>query len=261
MHRFFCTTSDITSTEIIIKDKEQAHHIRDVLRLKPGKQVEVFDEKGNEYSCEIREIKDKIYLEIKNKIAADKISQRIKLTVACALPKKSKLDDIIDKLVQLGVHRIIPLKTERVIVKLDKYKEAGRLERWRKIALSAAKQSKRNDLPVIEPVQDLQKVIARSQEFDLKLIPYLGGERKNLKDVLDKFLKKGDGSIFSASDSRKIEPSPCFLILIGPEGDFSEAEVKLAVAAGFIPVTLGDLVLRVDTAAIAAASFITMYTS
>ncbi len=241
MNRFFCGQSDIAGDKIIIRDREQLHHIRNVLRLKPGKPVEVFDEKGNEYNCEIREIKDEVCLDIKNKIPADKASRKIKLTVAIAIPKKSKLDDIIDKLVQLGVERVIPLKTERVIVKLDKYKETERLQRWKKIALSASKQCKRNSLAIIEPVTGFPEVIAQSSGFDLKLIPYLEGERQGLKDVLDRFVPAD------------------IIVLIGPEGDFSEKEVSLARDAGFIPVTLGDLVLRVDTAAIAVAGFIKLY--
>lgn len=251
MNRFFCSRSDIANDKIIIKDKSQAHHIKNVLRLKPGKKAEVFDEKGNEYNCEIREVKDEIFLDIKNKIMADKINRRIKLTVAVALPKKSKLDDIIDKLVQLGVERVIPLKTERVIVKLDKDKEAERIERWKRIALSAAKQSKRNDLAIIEPVTDFQEVISQSPGFDLRLIPCLEGERKSLKDVFDQF-QTGFG-IPNRVWNLKV------LILIGPEGDFSGKEVRLAGEAGFIPVTLGDLVLRVDTAAIALAGFVSLY--
>lgn len=241
MNRFFCKRTDISANNIIINDREQLHHIKDVLKLNPGEKVVVFDEDGGEYSCVILKIADKVHLEIKSKAPAQQDAQQIKLTVACAIPKKAKIDDIIDKLVQLGIYRFIPLKTERVVVKLDKQKEALRLERWKKIALSAAKQSQRNSLAVIDQVRTLDEIISKSNEFDLKLIPCLLGERKSLKDV---FAKGAPVNI---------------IILIGPEGDFSDDEVTLAKRAGFIPVSLGDLVLRVDTAAIAAASFIKLY--
>lgn len=244
MNKFFARSSGVSADKIIIEDKDEAHHIRDVLRLKPGEKVAVFDEKGNEYLCVIESIEGEIILNIKKRIPAADNDEKFKLTVACAIPKKAKIDDIIDKLVQLGVERIIPLKTERVIVKLDKQKEASRHERWRKIALNAAKQCKRNSLAVLEPVKDFKTLIRESSEFDLKLIPNLEGERKSLKDILDKM---------ACGSPVKV------LILIGPEGDFSAEEVKLAKACGFIPVTLGNLVLRVDTAAIAAASFIKLY--
>jgi len=253
MHKFFVPAAGILADKIIIEDREQTHHIKNVLKLKVGEKVAVFDDSGNEYNCVIRELKNKIYLNIEKKIPADNSPEKVKLTIACAIPKKAKIDDIIDKLVQLGVSRIIPLMTERVVVKLDKPKEALRYERWKKIALSAAKQCKRNSLVVIEPVKDFKDLIKQSREFDLKLIPHLLGDRQSLKEVLD---KAGDGSIANGSKNRTV---PEILVLIGPEGDFSEREVSLAIAAGFIPVTLGDLVLRVDTAAIAAASFIRLY--
>lgn len=244
MHKFFCRSQDILGDKIVIADKEQVHHIKNVLRLKPGKKAGAFDEKGNEYNCEIREVKDEVSFKIKNIVLPGKSGQKIRLTVACAIPKKAKLGEIIDKLVQLGVERIIPLKTERVIVKLDGEQEVLRLARWKKIALSASKQSKRNDLAVIEQVQSLQEVISRSSGFSLKLIPHLEGARESLKAILDKSAGEAPANI---------------LLLIGPEGDFSQKEVHLAVSSGFIPVSLGDLVLRVDTAAIAAAAFIRLY--
>ncbi|MFA4990076.1 MAG: RsmE family RNA methyltransferase [Candidatus Omnitrophota bacterium] len=241
MHRFFCPVVNSAKGKIIIEDKEQVHHIKNVLRLKEKKKAVVFDKKGNEYSCIISGIGDKVYLDVKGKISAGEKKAKIKLTVACAIPKKAKMDDIVDKLVQLGVDRIIPLKTERTIVKLDKPKEALRLVRWRKIALSASKQSQRNELAIIEPVKSFAEAVALSAEFDLKLIPHLLGLRQSLKEVLSK------------SKPRNI------LVFIGPEGDFSPGEVESAIASGFIPLTLGDQVLRVDTASLAVASFIELY--
>ncbi|MDD2680089.1 MAG: RsmE family RNA methyltransferase [Candidatus Omnitrophica bacterium] len=242
MNRFFCQASDITGDKIIIGDKEEAHHIKNVLKLKEGERVTVFDEQGNEYACIIAGVGNKIYLGIKNKTASGRKEEKIKLTVACAIPKKSGMDDIVDKLVQLGVYRIIPLKTERTVVKLDKQKAALRLIRWKKIALSASKQSQRNNLAIIEPVKAFDEVIALSSAFDLKLIPHLLGARQGLKEILN-----------------SSKPRNNILVLIGPEGDFSDREIDLAMDAGFIPVTLGDLVLRVDTAAIALASCIKLY--
>ena len=243
MNRFFSPASNILGNKIIIDNKNESHHIKIVLKLKAGEKVEVFDENGNEYDCIISGISDNIHLDVKNKIAADKMKRKIKLTIACAIPKRAKIDDIIDKLVQLGVDRVIPLKTERVIVKLDRYKEATRLSRWKKIALSAVKQCKRNTLALVEPVESFASLITRSSEFDLKLIPHLTGKREGLKEVLD-----------------RTKPFN-ILVLIGPEGDFSAKEVNLAMEAGFVPVSLGDSVLRVDTAAIAVASFIKLFLS
>lgn len=243
MNRFFSSAKNITSDKIIIDDKMQAHHIRDVLRLKSGNGVIVFDENGNEYDCEIKEVSSSINLLIKNKRLFLPDENKVKLTIACAIPKKSNMSEIIDKLTQLGVDSIIPLKTKRVIVKLDKHKEAILHERWKRIASAASLQSQRNRLPVVEPVTDIKKVLADPANAGLKLIPTLLGDRKTLKDAIVN------------SKHRDI------LVLIGPEGDFSDEEVELAKKNGFVPISLGDLVLRVETAAVSVASFIKLYYS
>ncbi len=241
MHRFFTSSQNISGDKITISDKGQAHHIKDVLRLRPENEVIVCNEQGNEYIAVIEQLlPQNVILRIKEKynfIA----SLKLQITVACAIPKKSKMDDIIDKLTQLGVERIIPLKTERVVAKLDKHKAILRQARWKKIALSASQQSQRKTLAIIEPIEDIKMVLSESGDFDLKLIPTLIGRRKPLKDV------------FVNSAPKNV------LLLIGPEGDFTAEEVDLAKRSGCIPVSLGDLVLRVETAAVALVSFIRLY--
>lgn len=244
MNRFFIARPVITADLIIMQDKEQVHHIKSVLHLKAKEPVVIFDENGNEYSCLISRLGENVTLEIKGRFISDKINTKTMFTIACAMPKKSKFDDIVEKLTQLGVARVIPLVTERVVVKLDRKKESLRLGRWRKIAQSAAEQSQRNNIPVIEPVQKLKDVLVNSKDFDLKLIPTLVGERRSLREVF---------TLPSLPANFNI------LVLIGPEGDFSDEEINLAKNSGFFPITLGELVLRVDTAAIAVASFIRFY--
>jgi 16S rRNA (uracil1498-N3)-methyltransferase len=240
MQRLFCSSQDIIDGKIIISDARVAHHIKDVLRVKADEEVTVCDDKGNIYSCliESRSAK-KIVLAIKGKQDAV-TTARLMIAAACAIPKNSRFDDIIDKLTQVGVDKIIPMLTERVVVKLDKRKELLRLNRWQRVALSAAGQSQRNSLPEISPVKSFRQVIDESAGtgYDLKLIPALTGDRKTLKQVLGNYQPKSA------------------LFLIGPEGDFTGKEVSEAVAAGFIPVSLGDFVLRVETAAVAVASFL-----
>lgn len=161
-----------------------------------------------------------------------------KLTLACAVPKGSRLDEAIDHLTQLGVECIIPMQTERGVVKLDDARADARLERWRKIAQSAARQSQQARITAIAPVTSLADVVHNSKNYDLKLIPHLTGERRTLKEVIN------------AARPQNI------IVLIGPEGDFTPAEVKLALDNGFLAVSLGETVLRVVTAAVAAASYI-----
>jgi 16S rRNA (uracil1498-N3)-methyltransferase len=234
MHRFYVDRVDGDKTSI--SDAVQFHHLKDVLRLKAGDAVVVCDGEGNEYTGRISSLERKRAV-IDVTASRPALPREIKLTIACAIPKGDRLDDIIDQLTQLGVARLIPLATERGVVKLEGASKEARLERWRKIAQNAARQSQRNSPPLIEPVTDVADVIKRSQGFDLKLIPHLEGERRLIKDVL------------AGARPRNA------LALIGPEGDFSPAEVGLALRAGFIPVSLGDTVLRVATAAVAVASY------
>lgn len=241
MHRFFCGLKDISADKITISDQEQLHHIRDVLRIKKGEKVIICDQIGREYECLLDNASDKAIFKIIQARPGNAKKQKIQLTLACAIPKKCKFDDIVDKLTQLGVDRIIPLFTERVIVKWNKQKKLIQQKRWEKIALNVAQQSQRAILPVIEPVRNIKEALVDTSGYDLKLIPVLIDERKMLKDVL------------AQSSPKNV------LVFIGPEGDFTPDEVALAKESGFIPITLGDNVLRVDTAAVATASFIRLY--
>jgi len=239
VNRFFIEKINPADKFILLNDPAQLHHLRDVLRARPGQRIAVFDGSGNEYMAQVLEFGTSgASLEIKEKRPPNALD--IEITVACAIPKKVKMDDIIDKLTQLGVACIIPLQTERVIVKLDKQKKLQRFQRWEKIALSAVKQSQRSKFVLIKPVSEFKDVILNTDDFDLKLIPTLGAERSALKEVFN----------HSAKPVKKV------MLLIGPEGDFTPQEIALAKEAGFLPVSLGKQVLRVDTAAIAAVSFI-----
>jgi 16S rRNA (uracil1498-N3)-methyltransferase len=240
VHSFFCDHIAIADKKIILSDKKQIHHIRDVLRLKVNEQVKIFDALGNTYACRINQVHERIVLDIQKRLEP-KMQEEVKITLACAIPKKAKFDEIVDKLTQIGVHSIIPLLTERVVVRWDRQKQFNQQKRWEKIALCACQQSQRSTLPRITPPQKIEEVLSFAQDFDLRLIPYLSGKRKTLKEALGKGQPKN------------------IIVLIGPEGDFTEGEVSAAKKAGFLPVGLGDNVLRVDTAAIAAASFITLY--
>jgi 16S rRNA (uracil1498-N3)-methyltransferase len=238
MHYFY-TEIQVNGNSASITDAEQLHHLRDVLRLKSGEQITVCDTVGNEYLCTIASLdKKQAGLTIESRKAAP--PPRARLTMACAVPKLTHMDDIIDKLTQLDVDMIIPMQTERVIVRLDGPGERSdkRLERWRKIGRSAAEQSHRRRLPIVTPVTDLQEVLKQAQDYGLKLIPTLEGQRKSLKEIA------------------AVSSAPGIIALIGPEGDFTPGEVEQAVSAGFTAVSLGETVLRGDTAATALASYL-----
>jgi 16S rRNA (uracil1498-N3)-methyltransferase len=239
MNRFYIEKIGISDKIAVLNDPEQLHHLRDVLRIKTGEKAGVFDAAGNEYLTVVSEVGPACAkLEIVEKRPSNELN--IEITVACAIPKKVKMGDIVDKLTQLGVVCIIPLQTERVVVKLDKQKKLQRFQRWEKIAASAVKQSQRSKFVEIKPVADFKEVISGARDFDLKLIPTLEAQRMTLKSIFNQ----------AGRQFHKI------MVLIGPEGDFTPREVALAKEAGFLPVSLGSQVLRVDTAAIAVVSFI-----
>lgn len=236
MRRVHILSKYIRGDKAVVADKKIIHHLKDVLRLEAKGRIIAFDENRNEYDCIIEKIEDEIILGIRQRRL--KKGGGFSLTIACAIPKNSRFEDIIDKLTQLGVDKIIPLVTERTVVKIGKDREEAKLARWRKIAIQAAQQSQRSSLPVIGKAEGIKEVLAGIKEYDLKLIPTLAGRRKALREVF------GDNKPKSV------------LVFIGPEGDFTGEEVKMALGAGCLAVSLGDTVLRVETAAIAIASYL-----
>ena len=238
MYRFYCSPQNISCRQIDILDKNELHHLKDVLRLKYQDKVTVLDGNGREFFCEIKHL-DKNCAKL-NIVERHTFMRDFKLTVACALPKKSKIDSIVEKLTEIGVEKIILLKTERTEVNLkDSTRKIARLT---KIAESALKQSGNLFLPQISLLnfKDLLK-LKKGGDYDLAIMPNLAGNTQNIKDVLEKKSAKN------------------ILVAVGPEGDFSENEIGIAEQVGFISVNLGNTVLRVDTAAIVVAGFMKLF--
>ena len=230
MHRFFLP--DLQQPAL---GAEETHHALHVLRLKVGDTLNVFDGRGHEAQCSIVEIsKDAVRLKTLTQSTTPALPCRI--TLAQAIPKKS-MDLIVQKATELGVASIVPLVSDRSVVKLDE--DSRRMERWHEIALDACKQCGNNWLPEIQPPRKTRDFLNSPGQFDLKLIGSLQPDSILLKAILGKTTK----------------PSS-ILILIGPEGDFTPAELGLAKSAGCLPLSLGPLVLRAETAAIYALSIL-----
>jgi 16S rRNA (uracil1498-N3)-methyltransferase len=245
--RIYCPPENISKNKITLLDKEQIHHLVDVARLRAGERMYVFDGRTQEYECVIDKIvQDKVVLTIHKvkKIPEEKISR---ITLACAIPKKSKIDFIIEKTTELGVERIIPLQTERTIVKISENSMDSKLRRWQAVAREAAKQCGRIKLPQVEPVAGFNSAISMSKDYDLAIIPNLCARNRHIKDVVSNFRGK------PASGGRSV------IVFIGPEGDFSQDEARRAEDNGCIGVSLGEFTLKVDTAAIAVVSFLRFY--
>lgn len=234
MSRFYVPPECVSGGKIIIRGDE-LHHARDVMRLAADDEITVFDGTGKEYRGIIREI-DKGQMVIAIEETLERKTVGCGLTLIQALPKFDKMDLIVEKATELGVERIMPVVTERTIVRPDTKKESLKVERWRKIALIAAKQCGRSTMPEVSGITGFEASLKALDDTEVKIMPCLYGGTKALKEVLR---------------GRKVKSAAVF---IGPEGDFTKREVKEAKAIGAIPVSLGNEVLRSETAAICTLS-------
>lgn len=242
MHRFFVPEENRTEKEIVIQG-DDVNHIRNVLRMTKGERVMISCGKGVDYECEIFGISEtEIRLEIKEEKQA--VSELpVKITLFQALPKKDKMELVIQKAVELGAASIVPVKTKRCVVKLDAKKEDKKLTRWRTIAESAAKQSGRGILPEVTAVKSFTEALAMANEMDYVMIPY----------ELCEGMKE---SVHSFTEASQIRKGGRIGIFIGPEGGFERGEVEKAVEQGAKPISLGQRILRTETAGLATLSIL-----
>ena len=241
MKRFFVEPYQISEEahQIHIQGTD-VNHIKNVLRMKPGEDLWVSDGAGKEYHCTIEELREEeILLHILYAQEPDyELPNRICLFQG--LPKGDKMEFIIQKAVELGAAKIIPVEMRRCVVKLDSKKAEKKVARWQQIAESAAKQSKRMCIPQIHEVVSFADALHEAKELDILLIPY----------ELAKGIEETRRIIGS------IEPGRSIGIFIGPEGGFEEEEVEQALQAGAQPVTLGRRILRTETAGMTMLSIL-----
>jgi len=222
---------------------EESHHLVVVNRCGRGDPVVAFDGRGREWITEcIDASKAAAALRVKSMRQAPPLPHEI--TLGQALPKGATMDDIIRQATEVGAARIVPLLSERTQVHLDADRQDKKLEKWRVTAIEAAKQCGNPWLPEIAPLQQFPAFIAAAKDFDLKLVASLHAGTTSLKAALKHYHDRHQAA------PRKV------LWLVGPEGDFSPAEMTAAITVGFQPITLGPLVLRSDTAAIYALSIL-----
>lgn len=245
MPRFFVPKENISKNKIRIDNLSQIHHIRDVLRINTGEEINIFDEDNNEFLCIVESIKaDKIVVDIKRKQKAI-FKKDIHITLACAIPKKGKFELIVQKSTELGVDRIVPLVSQNSIVRFKANEKEKKVERFRRVGIEAAKQCGRSDLPLISPPTKFKELLNSFSSFDYIFLPNLSStDRISFTDAV-----------------RKIKLNSKVLLLIGPEGDFADEEVSQAIANGATPISLGKLVLRVETAAIVCAGLLSLFFS
>ena len=282
MHRFYIPPENWNPDALVLRQSE-AHHARDVLRMKRGDKAILFNGEGREINAEVIELHgDEIRLRKLHETETPPF--RCLITLGQAIPKGKSMDLIVQKAVELGAAEIAPIISERTIVTLHAKEAAQKRAKWRQVAIEAAKQSGQNWLPhVLTPLtlKELFSDVATglrpvAQEtshrdvattFDLRLIGSLQPDAQHLKKILADYSRDSqrrsqsplppsaigretkDESKQIGSEKAKSRPASV-LILIGPEGDFTPAELALAKSHDCLPITLGPIILRVETAAI-----------
>ncbi|HUJ42785.1 MAG TPA: RsmE family RNA methyltransferase [Opitutaceae bacterium] len=238
--RAYCQPPEREPTEIHLS-ADESRHLVIVNRAKPGDTVVAFDGHGNEWICELAaDARRDARLKVRFRQQAKPLPYEI--TLGQALPKGQFMDAIVRKATELGAARIAPLESERTIVHLEGDRTGRRIDKWQQAAVEAAKQCGNPFVPEILPLQAATTFMETSRGYDLKLIASLQPGAKPLRRVL---------AAFGAAHGR---PPRTVLWLVGPEGDFTAAEMSRSKATGFEPITLGPLVLRCETAAMYALS-------
>ena len=219
---------------------EESRHLRDVLRLRAGEEAYVFDGEGSEFACVVSDEggrRGEASLEVRGRVEPPRPESPLELTLAVALLKGEKFDLVVQKATELGAARVEPVLTARADVRPRDARDTGRrVERWRRLALEASKQSGRARVPSVESPQTFAQLVARE--------PHEGAAR-----LL--FSERGGAGL----DSLAVEASSV-VALVGPEGGWDDEELTLARAHGWTLVTLGGRTLRAETAAITACALL-----
>jgi 16S rRNA (uracil1498-N3)-methyltransferase len=233
MHRFYIPP-ETWNPDALALDEAETHHAVDVLRMNPGDKAVVFNGRGLEATVEIAAITRKS-VTLRKLLGGKSAPIGCQITLAQAVPKGKAMDLIVQKAVELGVAAISPLLSERTVIQVEEDSAAKKQQKWQAVAIEAAKQCGQNWLPKVDPPHTPREFFSQPVRHDLMLIASLQPDAMHLKKLLAETAGK---------------PPKSVLVLIGPEGDFTPAEIALAKSHGCRPITLGPIVLRTETAAI-----------
>lgn len=236
MHRFHAAPEFCRDTEIVLTGRE-AHHGLNVVRVRRGEQVAVLDGAGAEYQCDVAELaKHTIRLAVRQKVLIPRLPYQV--TLIQAIPKGKLFDSITQKATELGVFRIVPLLSERVVIHLDDEKADTKAGHWRTTAIEAIKQCGCAWLPQIDAPTTLKDFLGRNEAFELSLVGSLQPGSRHPRHWFREFARAHG------------KPPGSVAVWVGPEGDFTTDELAVLQSAGVQPITLGRWVLRSETAAI-----------
>lgn len=231
MHRFFADKSQFDEDTVRLAG-DDVKHISRVLRLGLGDRISICDKEKHDFICTLTEIGKDYALAHIDEVIQNTNESNIEITLYQGLPKGDKMDLIVQKSVELGAVRIVPVVMKRTVVKL---KGAGKSDRWQRISEEASKQCMRGIVPEVETPISFSDMLSRIDDGSLTILPYENERQTRLCDALS------DGK-------NKIN------IIIGPEGGFDEAEVEACTRKGARVVTLGPRIMRCETAPIATIS-------
>jgi 16S rRNA (uracil1498-N3)-methyltransferase len=242
MHRFYLPPEECKNSPLTLAGRE-AHHALRVLRVRRGDRLMVLDGAGKQFLCEVGGFdRDKVHLAIVEQKAIPPLPCQI--TLLQALPKGKLIESIIQKATELGAARIVPLLTERVVTELDAKHAERKAEKWQQVAVEAIKQCGIAWLPRVEAPMTPAEFLAKNESFELPLLASLQPGAQHPRNYFRQF---------EAQHGQRPK-SAC--VWVGPEGDFGPDEAGAITAAGALPITLGPLVLRVETAAIYCLSIL-----
>ena len=240
MYRFYVSADQLAEKEVFISGGD-VNHIKNVLRLEVGDWIVACDGNGTDYVSRIQSIcSDEVVASIE-KVQPTGTELPVRITLFQGMPKKDKLDLILQKAVELGACEIVPVMTKRTVVKLSEEKKINkRLERWQSIAYAAAKQCDRGIIPTVHKPVSYEEALAMADQLDYNVIPYeLQTGMEEARKIVDQACKQRSLGIF-----------------IGPEGGFEPEEVERAMTRNIHPMTLGKRILRTETAGMALLSIL-----
>lgn len=238
MPKYFTAKENITEDTVVLTEDE-ARHLSVTMRVEKGNRITVCDGENTDYECVVDDVgKDRVTAKIIERKISD-TEPDTKIVLFQGIPKADKMEFIIQKCVEIGVCEIVPVETKRIVAKIEDGKKAAKkIERWQKIAESAAKQSGRGIIPKIGQPISFKSALEQASKLESAIIPYENENELDLKKYVSENKPKSIG------------------IFIGPEGGFDESEIKLAKDKGIKPVTLGKRILRTETAGMVTATIL-----
>lgn len=247
MYQFFVEPGAINTEEkrVYITGKD-VNHIKNVLRMKPGEELNVSDgEDGREYRCAVLDMTDdEVVCELRF-IKEEGNELPSKVVLFQGLPKADKFEFIIQKCVELGVTEIVPVAMKRCVMKVEEKKASSKVARWQAIAEAAAKQSKRGIIPKVDDICSFTEALKKASECDVRLLPYEMADADSMGKTREIF--------------ENLVPGKSIAVFIGPEGGFDDTEVSKALESGIQTITLGKRILRTETAGMTVAGWIMFF--